>query len=60
MKKIAIVLALLMALLMASGCKSQDQIDEKEETAAILGGKIREAPDVPQTHGTAGSGKDEA
>ena len=34
MKKIAIVLALLMALLMASGCKSQDQIDAQQQVVA--------------------------
>ena len=34
MKKIAIALALLMALLMASGCKSQDQIDAQQQVVA--------------------------
>ena len=34
MKKIAIVLALLMALLMVSGCKSQDQIDAHQQVVS--------------------------
>lgn len=34
MKKIAIVLALLMALIMVSGCKSQDQIDAQQQVVA--------------------------
>ena len=42
MKKIAIVLALLMALLMASGCKSQDQIDAQQQVVAAADGIVEQ------------------
>ena len=36
-------------------CQSKDEIDEQEYSSSVLGGKIRETPDISQTNCTCGS-----
>ena len=36
------------------------EIDEEEQSAAVLGGQIREPPQIPDADGAAGRGQNEA
>ena len=38
--------------------QNQDQVDQKEQTASVLGAQIRKAPDVSNTNGTSRRGQD--
>ena len=40
--------------------QNQDQVDQKEQTASVLGAQIRKAPDVSEADGRARSRKDKA